>query len=145
MKTLNRKSLKFDLGSIPKMVELRHFVESLNANPDIALRSGVFKGLEKDQVFSRKVDGWEVGFKLDDHVLYMTRKVFVKCEQPLVEVPDKEKDSMIGAVLEVFMDKGQNVPNIEQIAADAVLITQDFMPLLQVESNPHLRAISGVH
>jgi len=126
------------------MIELRHFVESLNANPDIALRSGVFKGLEKDQVFSRKLDGWEVGFKLDDHVIYMTRKVYVKCEQPLVEVPDAEKDSIFAAVLEVFMDKGQSIPNIEQIAIDAVIITQDFMPLLQVEVNPHLRAISGV-
>lgn len=132
------RSLKLDKSAIPKMVELRQFVEALNSNPDISLRSGVFKGLDKTQVFTRKLDGWEVGFKVEDHGLFCTRKVFIKCEQPLSEVPDKDKDSMFAAALDAFLDRGQSVPDIEQIAINAVMVTQNFMPLIQMELNPRL-------
>ena len=140
MKTLNRKSLKFDIGSIPKMIDLKVFVENINANPDIALRSGVFKGLEHDKVFKRDIDGWEVGYKIEDHGLYCERKVFLKCEQELSEVPDEEKTKMFATVCDVFLERGESIPEIEQIALDAVLITQNFMPLIQTELNPHLRS-----
>ena len=72
----------------------------------------------------------EVGYKLEEHIMHFTRKVFLKFEDPLERIPDEQKDPVFLSALEVFIEKGQDIPSIQQINFDTVLITQDFMPLL---------------
>lgn len=134
----NRKIPKLDKTAMLKLMDLRMFVDTVNRTPDLALRGGIYREIDKAEVFVQSFDGWEVGYKLEDHGVFMKRKVFIKCEQHLDEIPDDQKDPVFNAVMEVFIDRGQSLPEIEPIAPDAVLIQQNFMPLVQVERNPNL-------
>ena len=137
-KKLNRTFLKLDKTAVTMLMDLFAFVNNLNKAPDLALRGGIYKELADADVYTQNFDGWEVGYKIEDHGLHLKRKIFVKCEQPLKEIPDDQKNPVIAAVFEVFLEKGQSLPQIEQISEFCVMIQQDVIPLLMVERNPKL-------
>lgn len=124
--------------------DLRQMVDNLNNAPDLALRGGVFKKLDPEQVFTVKIHGWEVGYQLKEFKFHMLRKVFVKAEQPLNEIPEKEKNPVIQGAMECFIDKGSGEVNIEPIAPDCVMISQAFIPLFRVEKNPNIVVPKGL-
>lgn len=134
----NRKYIGLDQTAIQQLTDLFYFVNNLNKTPDLALRGGVYKELSKADVFTCSFDGWEVGYKIEDMGITIRRKIFLKCEQPLEEVPDKQKDPILATVFEVFLEKGQGMPAVSQISEFAVMVQQDVIPLLMTELNPNL-------
>lgn len=127
-----------DQTAIGRLLELFVFVNNINKTPDLALRGGVYKEIAKADIFTQSFDGWEVGYKLEDHGMFMRRKIYFKCQQPLDEVPHEQADPVFTAVLDVFLEKGQDIPIVTQISPFAVLVEQDVIPLLMVEKNPRL-------
>lgn len=138
MKKLNRTNLKIDNEALNKLLDLRHFVENANNRSAISLKKGVFAKYDEVTLFVTNMSGWEIGYEIQDHDLFIRKRIFIKCEQKLDEVPDNEKDPIFVAVMECFLDRGQALPDIEPISEFAVLIEQDVMPLLLTEKNPRL-------
>lgn len=134
----NREKLDFDPRITAGLMDLRMFVDNINRAPDIMMRHGIFQQIDKDTVMTKTIDGWEFGYKLEDNGVMLKRKIFVKCEQPLAEVLDEEKDPVVQAVFSVFFDTGQGTPEIEIISDFSLMFTQSVMPLLMVERNPNL-------
>lgn len=123
---------------------LREFVENINRTPDLALRGGIYQGIDKGAVQTVRWDGWVIGYKLEDHALHMRRKVFVKTPgYSIGEVAEAEREEIMSAICDAFVDP-VSVPEIEQIASDCLLIVQDFIPVLLVEKNPNLVSISNM-
>jgi hypothetical protein len=135
---LNRKALKIDDTATQKLADLFYFVNNINKTPDLALRGGVYREIAKADVFSTSFDGWEVGYKLEDYGVFFRRKIFLKCEQPLKEVPHKQINPIMAAVMETFLESGQDMPKLEQISEFAVLLQQDVIPILLTERKPNL-------
>ena len=137
-KKLHRRFIKLDDRAIQMMVDLFTFVNTLGKTPDLALRGGVYRQIADAEVHTQSFDGWEVGYKIEDLGMVWRRKIFLKCEQPLAEIPEDQKNPVMAAVFEVFLEKGQGPPEIEQISEFCVLVAQDVMPLLMTEMNPNL-------
>ena len=129
-RTPQNRIKKADKTLIPKLEDLRSWVENINRAPDISCRGGSFRGLDITQVYITKVDGVEVGYQLQDLGAAMKRRVFVKFEQPVEEVPSIEADPIMVAIYEVFLDKGNPSVSIEMISPFCMLVEQLFMPLL---------------
>lgn len=145
LRTLNRTFLKLDKRAIELLVELFQFVNNIKLTPDLALRGGVYRELAHADIMTQSFDGWEVGYKLEDFDLFQRRKVFIKCEQPLREIPEKEKDPILAAVFDVFLERGQGMPEIEQISEFALLLTQDVIPMVLTQRAPRLVSKGPLH
>jgi hypothetical protein len=137
-KKLNRKFIGLDRSAVQALTDLFYFVNNLNKTPDLSLRGGVYKEIAKVDVFTASFDGWEVGYKVEDMGYTIRRKIFLKCEQPLAEIPDAQKDPVLAAVFEVFLEKGQGMPQVDQISEFCVMVEQDIIPLLMTELKPNL-------
>jgi hypothetical protein len=87
-------------------------------------------GQEPGTLLTAKLEGWEFGCKVEDHGVFMQRKIFVKAEQPYSQIPEADKDPVMNVVMDVMLDTGTPGTEIEAIAPDCVLITQDFVPFL---------------
>jgi len=119
-----------------ELIALRTFVDNINAAPDLAMRNGVYQGLDKKKVFCTKIDGIVYGYQLEDHGVFMRRKIFIQTPgYQLAEIPEDQKDVKVTAAFMAMLDKGQSDPSIEMIAPDALLVTQDFMPLVLTRVN----------
>lgn len=135
-KSKGGKAIKADKKLIPVLQDLRWMVENINKLPDITKRGGKFSGIDPNMVYTTKVDGWEFGYKLEDHGLHMTRKIFIKnLEAKFSEIPDKEKDPVMIAVFDTMLDRGMPGTEIVPIAEDCIMITQDFVPLVLTKSD----------
>jgi len=135
----NREKLKFDTELMGVLVDLRMFVDMKGTAPEIAYRNGIYQTLDPDTVYTKKVDGWEFGYRLIDLGNgFYRRRIFVMCEQKLDTVPDEQKEPVVNTVFEVFLDKGAGEVSIEPISEFTVRIEQDFMPMLLIEKNPNL-------
>ena len=140
----NRGILKSDTKLLPILEGLREFVDTINQSPDLALRGGIYRGIEKADVQTVRVDGLEIGYKLEDHGVFMRRKVFVKAPGYRMEdIPHEEIEPAIVAVMDVFFVQGAGMPSLQQIAPDCMLVQQDVIPMLLVERNPNLVSIAG--
>ena len=130
MKHKKRKQVKFDKRYFEQLVALKSFVENINGAPDLALRSGIYKGLDRKAVFTTRLDGVVFGYKLEEYPMHMVRNIYVKFEgYDLDDMPEKEKDPIMNTVFETFLDKGQSVPNIRRTDIDTMLVSQMFMPM----------------
>jgi len=137
-KKLNRKYLKFDQTAAHLLVDLFTFVNNINITPDLALRGGVYRELAKADIFTQRGDGWEVGYKLTDKGVVLERKIFVKFEQPIAEIPESQRNPIMVAVMETFLEKGQAMPHVDQISPFCVVLVQNVMPLLLTQRLPDL-------
>jgi hypothetical protein len=125
--------------------ELRNFVENLNKAPNIALRGGSFKGLDPNAVYTNKVDGWEVGYRLKDLGVSMLREIFIKSDQKLEDIPEKEREPIVNGILDVFIDMGQGEVTAGQISPFALKFSQTFVPMCLVNTNPNLVSIGSLN
>jgi hypothetical protein len=140
----NRTILRPDHRLMEVCEGLRNMVENVNRIPDISLRNGGYKTLDKTSVFTAKCDGVTIGYKLEEHATFMRRKVFIKVPGYKIEdISDKEREAIMVAVMESFLDQQQGLPEIAQIAPDCMLIQQDFLPLYLIERKPNLVTLAG--
>jgi len=137
-KKLNRSYLKLDQQACDAMMDLFMFVNNINQAPDLAIRGGVYKKIAEADVFTVKFNGWVVGYKLEDHNIFFRRKIFLNCEQPLRTVPEEQKDPVLGALMDIFLEKGQSLPSITYTDETALVVQQDVIPFVMTEKNPHL-------
>jgi len=120
----SNKALKYAESLRPLLSDLRWAAH----NPNVI-------GAAPGQVMTSKKDGWEFGCKIEDLGITMRRKVFIKAEQPLAEIPEKDKDPVINVVMDVMLDRGQPATAIEVISSDCIMIVQDFVPILMEKSD----------
>ena len=119
MKKPSNKALQFAESFRPLLKDVRFAAD----NPNVT-------GAVPGSVMMAKQDGWQFGCKVEDHDLFMRRKVFVKAEQPFSTIPESEKDPIMNVVMDEMLDPGTPATSIEAIAPDCVMIVQDFVPLL---------------
>lgn len=120
----NNKALKFAESLRPLLTDLRWAAH----NPNVI-------GATPGQVMTSKREGWEFGCKVEDHDVFMRRKVFVKAEQPWATIPEADKDPIMNTVFDVMLDQGTPATSIEIIAPDSVMVVQDFVPILLQKTN----------
>jgi len=135
-----------DKRAISALEDLRDGVENFNRMPSLALRGGLYRGMDKESIFTTTVDGWIIGYRLKDLGLKMLREIFVKIPgERLDSIPDEQKNPVISAVFNVFLDFGQGEATIDPIAMDTVKITQTFVPMYLVEKNPNIVVPGALH
>jgi len=134
--------------------ELRHFVEHFNKVPSIALRGARYGPLDPEEIFATRVDNVQVGYKLEeilpllvemDQLPTMRRTVYVKLhDYKFDEVPEEDRDTIISAVLDAFMDQQQTIPDMDiNRDGDVMKLTQDFKVAVMYQRNPNLVTIAG--
>jgi hypothetical protein len=116
---MQKKKLRYIDSLRPLLQDLRWAAH----NPNVI-------GATPGQVMTSKADGWEFGCKVEDHDLFMRRKVHIKAEQPLHTIPAREKDPVVNTVMDEMLDQGTPATSIEVIAKDCIMIVQDFVPIL---------------
>lgn len=130
------RAMKYAESLRPLLTDLRWAAH----NPNVI-------GAEPGAVMTSKSGGWEFGCKVEDHDLFMRRKIFVKAEQPMATIPEREKDPVMAVVFDVMLDQGAPATSIEAIAHDCVMIVQDFVPILLQKTNTargHIKIRDGV-
>lgn len=127
-----------------RLMDLRGIVDTINRLPDMALRGGVFKQLAKTDLFTAHIDGVLIGYKLEDKGIFMLRTIFLNFpDYKLKEIPEKQRQPIMGAIFDVFLDRGQQIPTISIRRDGEVLrIEQHFLPLMLVK-DPLLRRGQG--
>lgn len=138
MDELNRRKLKVDQRLLDNLMDLKYKVDNINQTPGMLNANGIYTPIDKGTVLITRYDGWEIGYRLEDRDPMLRKKVYIKCEQKLNEVPDLEKESILTAAMEVFLDRGQKIPDIETITEFTIMIQQDVLPLILVERAPRL-------
>jgi hypothetical protein len=128
--------------------ELRYYVEHPNESSEIMLNKGIYKLKDPEAIQTIKCDGVEIGYKVAPlsplAIGTMVRKIFIKIPgYKIEEVPKKDRDAIMGAVFDAFIDEQQDVPEIKSTADDAMLITQTFMLVVLTERQPNLVSIAG--
>jgi len=116
----NKKAFKYADSLRPMLQDLYW---SAN-NPNVC-------GATPGMVMTAKRDGWEFGCKVEDHNLFMRRKVFVKAEQPFRSIPEREKDPVMAVVMDEMLEQGTPATSIEILGPNSVMIVQDFVPILR--------------
>ena len=123
---------------------LRDHVDNINQAPALALRNGVYRGIDKRAIQTVKVSGVEIGYRLQDHKTFMRRQIFIKVPgYKIDDLTHAEREKIITAVFNVFLVPGANLPEIAHIAPDCMLLQQDVVPLILVERNPNVRSLAG--
>ena len=130
---------------LTELTALRHFVDNFNVTPKIALRAGdTFKQLSEAEVFTTKLDGWEFGYKLEEYPTFFKRKVYIKClEGRIGDVPELERKAVVTSVFEACIDIGQGLVEVDLIAPDCLLVTQEFSPIFLKEKSPRVVVPGG--
>ena len=139
----NRTILKPDHRLLEVCEGLRNFVENVNRVPD-GIVAGKFRTIDPTRVFTDTCDGVEIGYKMEEYLTFMRRKVFIKVPgYSIDDIADQEREAIVTAVLEAFIDQQQGLPEIARIAKDCMLIQQDFQPLFLIERNKNLVTLAG--
>jgi len=118
---------------------LRDFVDNFNKVPKLALRNGLFRQMDSSDVYSTRVDGWEIGYKLEElQGGSLRRKVFIKTHNGrLTDVHYEELRDVLSTVFDTALDVGMPA-QIDQIAHDCIMIRQTFQVMHWQELNPNL-------
>ncbi len=140
----NNRILKADTKIQDALEALRNFLDNINKTASLALRGPIYKGVDPKVVQTIKVDGVEFGYKVEDHVIFIRRIIYIKFPGYKVEeIGDPDRERIMTAVFNVFIVPGAGMPEIGQIAVDCLRITQDIVPLMLVERKPGLVSIAG--
>lgn len=96
------------------------------------------------EVQTVKVDGVVFGYRLENHMVFMRRVVFMKVPgYQIGDVSEDERERIMTALYNVFFLPGGRVPHVKQVAPDCVVITHDFVPEIAVERSPGLVSLAG--
>jgi hypothetical protein len=153
-KTKGKALLKPDGRLREACGELRHWVEHFNKVPSIALRGERYGPLDPTKIYTTRVENVEIGYKLEeilpllvemDQLPTMRRTVYVKLhDYKFAEVPKEDRDTIISAVLDAFMDQQQTIPDMDiNRDGDVMKLTQDFKVAVMYQRNPNLVTIAG--
>jgi hypothetical protein len=97
-----------------------------------------------NQIWSAKEDGVEIGYRRQIFRTYINRQVFIKV--PGYKIDDLSKDQrarIMSAVFNVFLQPGANIPSIDQVGPDCMVIQQQSIPMIPIERSPGLVSIAG--
>jgi|GEM_PF-2631309 hypothetical protein len=136
--------LKGDAGLQSACEDLKDHGDNVGRLPDLALRGGTFTEADRKRIWTVKVDGIEIGYRLQAFRTYLNRQVFIKTPgQQIGEISNEERQRIMSAVFNVFVIQGAAVPTIDSVAPDCILLQQQIIPMVQVERQPRLRSIAG--
>jgi len=136
MDNLNQ-GIDYDKSAYDRLEGLRDFVDNINRAPVIALRRGIYQGINKDQVFTTRFDGFEIGYHLEDMGTMMRKTVYIKLPgEDIGEIPEGQIEPVCNTVMDIFIDRGQAPPTVGRCAKDCIQIIQVFVPLTMFEKNP---------
>ena len=103
-----KQSVEADPELIAVLEGLREFVDNINRAPSITLRGQTYRAIDLSRMIQSVAwNGVEVGYRLRDSMDGMIREVFVRFEQPIMSIPEEERDPIILAVFDVFLMEGQ--------------------------------------
>ena len=121
---------KPDQALVTQLQDLKNMVETIVSQPDIALRGGVYKELTTVDVLTTIYNNFEVGYKVQQGAISNLRKIFVKVNDYLwSDIPQDQREPVMVAVFDVFLDRSQAAPEITQISPQCVLLQQHVVPL----------------
>ncbi len=129
--------------------KVQEALEALAAHVDhlgkgIKLKGGTFQATDPMKVHTVKVDGVVFGYRLEDHAVFMRRRIFMKVPGYKIEdISEDERSRIMTALFNVFIMPGNGIPEIQRINSDCLLFSQDFIPMIAVERKPGLVSISG--
>ena len=135
-RTKEAKIMKPDPGLMAQLNELRATVDNFNRLPKLAFRGGTYKGMSPTSVYTTKNNGFVFGYQLVDLGPVVQRTVYVKCEQPLREVPEEEWFPVLTTAFEALLDEGAEYPEMEMISPFCLRMRQKFATLHLVETQP---------
>jgi hypothetical protein len=127
--------------------ELRRRVDLVNKRPSIALRGGIYQGIDPDDFQAIEYEGWTIGYKLEDPPgPAMVRTIAIKSPVASInEIDANEFASIMESIYDGMLDKGVNRPVEHATAPDGsplpdnvIRITQAFIPILLTEKKPGL-------
>ncbi len=108
-----------------------------------AIRDHVDSAKTCGTISTSQCDGVEIGYRAKEFRTYLRREVFIKTPGNKIENMSKDEQSRImTAVFNVFLVPGASMPEIQQIAFDCIRLTQDIIPMIQVERSPGLVSIA---
>lgn len=109
-----------------------------------ALADHVDHGGLSPVIKSVAVDGMVFGYRLEDHLLFMRRQVFVKVPGwKIADISEDERARVMMAIFNVFVLPGGKKPVIRPISKDCLYFEHDFIPEIAVERLPGLVSIAG--
>ena len=144
-----------DQRLISMLSGLRHFVDNPNIRPAMTLKNGIFQQTDRFTPQAIMYNGFEIAYKMADPPgPYMTRTAFILYEdQPLSEIPERELEPILTAVLAVLIDNmvaapkiyspGDEYPRPDGVVSTLnrhmIIIEQHFIPELLTERQPRQR------
>lgn len=95
-------------------------------------------------VGSLKAGGVVIGYCRKTFLTFRRREVYVKVPGHRIDdLSKRERERILGAVMDVFVIEGAAIPQIGKIAPDCLLMVQDYIPDIPVERSPGLVSIAG--
>jgi hypothetical protein len=125
--------------------DLQAACESLKDHGENIARHGrTFLDTDRDKVWTVKVGGVEVGYRIQVFKTYLNRQVFIKVPgYRIADLSNEEREKIMSAVFNVFVHPGSNIPSVNGIKQDTILMQQQIIPMVLVERKPRLRSIAG--
>ena len=110
----------------------------------VLLRGKTFKAPDPHEVQTVKVDGVVFGYRLENHLVFMRRVIFMKVPgYKISDISEDERARIMTALFNVFFLPGGKPPVNKLIAPDCLLFEHDFVPEIAVERSPGLVSIAG--
>ena len=125
---------------------LRDHGDNVGRMPAVALRGVTFTEADKKRIWTVKVDGVEIGYRMQVFNTYLNRQVFIKVPgYKISDISKEQRERIMAAVFNVFVLPGSNIPTIDAIGkdGDCILMQQQSIPMVLVERQPGLRSIAG--
>ncbi len=121
--------------------ELRHKVEN-QGKSKIILVGHTYKTPELNKVEILQYPPWEIGYMVEPVDIdqgFFKRMVFIKLKgDKILDVPEREMEPIMGAVVQELFDIGNEMPEMDLIADDCMRFTQRFAIVFWHEGNPNL-------
>ena len=134
------KGVEVDKTLVEGLKELRHNVEN-QGQPKIMLVGDTYKTRGLTEVRSIRYNGWDFGYQVKptpDPTIFV-RRIFMKRQgEKILDIPDKERERIMGAIFEAMIDTVADIPSFKLIADDCILIEQQFMVAFMHEFNPNI-------
>jgi hypothetical protein len=110
----------------------------------INLDGTTYQSRDAATIWTVKVDGIEIGYRLQVFNTYLNRQVFIKVPgAQIAEIKAAERERIMSAVFNVFVHPGSNLPTIDAIAPDCILLQQQIIPEILIERAPGLVSMVG--